>query len=121
MELNIYQRLYEIRKRIEYIQKDTKGHRYSYANETAVLTTIRPLLDEFRVLLEVEMGEPKLFAEGILQTSINFTFINVDNPTEQIHKKNLSARHNGRPKEAWWASNLWSKVLPCQILQYPDR
>lgn len=111
-ELNIYEKLYEVRRKANYLQKDSKGHTYSYVNETSVLGLIRPLLDEYRLLFEVDMSEPNIVYEpipitgskkthipGVLQAKLNFTFVNVDKPSERVEKSLFLQDECGDPKK----------------------
>jgi len=86
-ELNIYQKLVEVRKHVEYVQKSSKGYNFKYANEDAILSAIRPAMDELGLILEFEMLEPKPISEKVCQVGFVFTWINAENPSERIEKK----------------------------------
>jgi len=51
-ELNLKQKLIEIRKKVDFLQKDTKGYNYSYVKEEAILMAIKEKMNELQVLLE---------------------------------------------------------------------
>lgn len=86
-KLNIYQKLVEVRKNVEYVQKSSKGYNFSYANEDAILSAIRPVMDELGLVLEFEMLEPQQVNEKICQVGFVFTWVNAENPEERIEKK----------------------------------
>lgn len=86
-KLNLYQKLIEIRKHVDYIQKSSKGYNYSYADDTAILSVIRPVMDDLGVVLEFEMMEPTQINEKFCQVGFIFTWVNAENPSEQIEKK----------------------------------
>lgn len=57
---NIYQRLLEVRKNVEYLRKEASGFKYSYTKESQVISAIRPAMDEQGLFLEIEMLPPTL-------------------------------------------------------------
>lgn len=50
-ELNLKQKLIEIRKQVEFLQKDTQGYGYKYVSEDKVLFAIKDTMNELGVLL----------------------------------------------------------------------
>jgi len=87
VQLNLYQKLLEVRKNISYIQKTATGHRFKYADETAILSAVRPIMDEHNLFLDFEMEEPKLLENGSVQVCFIFTWVNCDNPDEKLVKR----------------------------------
>jgi len=86
-KLNLYQKLVEVRKSVDYIQKSSKGYNFHYASEDAILSVIRPVMDELGVFLEFEMLEPMQLNDKICQIGFIFTWVNADCPEERIEKK----------------------------------
>jgi len=88
--MNLYQKLVEIRKTVEYIKKEATGHRFKYATEGQLLAAIRPTMDDLSVVLEMDMLEPKwqTLPDGrnIAIIGFEFTWVNADNPEEKIVK-----------------------------------
>lgn len=80
--LNIYEKLIEVRKSVQYLQKETSG-RFSYARESSVLTAIRPKMDELGILLTIDMYEVST-VDKMVTASFRFTFINAEKPEEQV-------------------------------------
>lgn len=84
--LNLYQKLVEIRKQVDYLQKTSKGYNYKYADETAILRSIRPKMDELGVFLEFQMMEPQLLTDKFVQVGFEFTWVDADDPSVKITK-----------------------------------
>lgn len=84
--LNIYEKLLEIRKQVKYIQKNAKGFKFDYADETSILSLLRPHMDKYGLLLEFDMEKPEQVAENVTQVGFIFTWINVESPDEKIQK-----------------------------------
>lgn len=95
---NIYQKLLEIRKKVEYVQKNGQGFGFNYATESQILCAIRPEMDRQGIFLEQEtvslesvMTRSKnkqgewLNIPG-LKATYKFTWIDADNPEERIEK-----------------------------------
>lgn len=49
--MNIHQKIIEVRKCVDYLQKDTKGYNYKYVSEDAVLGKIKDKMTELGLLL----------------------------------------------------------------------
>ena len=50
-KMNIYQKLIEVRKEVEFLVKDEQGFQYKYVSGSSVLNTIRPKMDELGLML----------------------------------------------------------------------
>jgi hypothetical protein len=50
--MNLKQKIIEIRKEVDYLQKDAKGYNYSYVKEENILAAIKGKMNELNVLLE---------------------------------------------------------------------
>lgn len=115
-QLNLHQKLIEIRKAVDYLQKAANGFKYKYVADHQILALIRPVMDDLNVLLEFEM-EPLTCLEKetrthntresltdkqgnpcekvhdstsetpYFQATFVFTFVNADNPEQQIVKR----------------------------------
>jgi hypothetical protein len=97
---NIYQKLVEVRKEVDYLEKEADGHKYKYTKESQILDAIRPKMDEFGVFLEIDMlsleefeftkwhKDSKQFVIGKgLRAEFEFKWVNADDPSEVIAKK----------------------------------
>jgi hypothetical protein len=98
--MNLYQKLVEIRKQVKYAQKSSKGYDFQYANESQILGSIRPKMDELNVFLETEIVSLESIECEMLGTRTNpgnkkvlgvratfkFTWVNADNPSEKSEK-----------------------------------
>jgi len=113
-KMNIYQKLLEVKKRVPYLQKDKKGHNYTYATPSNVLSTLNPILNEVGLLLKSEIIEGK--TERIFQKLKN-TDVYVDGKKEtriiDVHETlfNVSMRmtwvdvESGEKDENLWFSS----------------
>ncbi|MBM7835919.1 ERF family protein [Clostridium sardiniense] len=93
--MNLWQKLIEVRKKIDNFVKDTKGYGYQYVSGSQVLGKIKPKLDELGVILKVETddmvwttydytsskGEGK--TDFVVSGKVKYTWINADNPEER--------------------------------------
>ena len=95
---NIYQKLLEVRKQVQYLKKEASGFKYQYVKESQVLSAIRPKMDELGLLLEVDMMKPEAIGENMLNIGFNFVWINCDNPEEKIAKTMYLQCVQGDPK-----------------------
>jgi hypothetical protein len=90
-QLNLYQKLLEVKKQVPYLQKDKAGHQYQYASPSQVLGVINPLLNEMGIILKTEVVECK--AERIFAKPKAFdVWINKVN-TPQVHDLNETMFH----------------------------
>lgn len=96
-KLNIYQKLLEVRKGIEYLQKSESGQNCKYTAGSIVVGTIRPKIDELGLLLipkitsseysnvtVIEGKDNKEKLKHIVKCDMVYTWINVENPDEQL-------------------------------------
>ena len=51
-DMNLKKKIVEIRKKVDYLQKDTKGYNYSYVKEENILAAIKETMNDLGVLLE---------------------------------------------------------------------
>ena len=88
--MNIYQKLVEVRKSVPYIEKDSKGYQFKYTSSSQVLTKLRTAMDEHGLLLIPRVLEYNLHMkddtrkEYMTELSVEFTWVNADNPEEKI-------------------------------------
>ncbi|MBN8200515.1 ERF family protein [Bacillus sp. NTK034] len=91
-ELNIYQKLIEVRKSVPYLKKESQGHQYQYTGSSQVLASVRAKMDELGLLLIckvlnhnlIEGKTSKGAKEYMTELDIEFTWVNADKPEETI-------------------------------------
>src|SRR5690554_5568003 len=100
-ELNLHQKLVEIRKEIDVFTKDTKGFNYSYVSGSQVLAKIQNKMNELGVLLYPKMKglEYSTFnyqqynkktqqmenrTDFVISGEMQYIWQNADNPAEAI-------------------------------------
>lgn len=66
-QLNIYQKLIEVRKSVPYLQKDTTGPQYQYVGSSQVLASLKAKMDELGLLLI-----PKVVSHNVTESVIEF-------------------------------------------------
>ena len=100
MTMNLFQKLVEIRKSVDYLRKDNKGHQYSYVSSSQVLGALRARMDELGVLLVTKILDTKVTETVVTgkdkfdnekktttyftELTTEMTWINADNPEETL-------------------------------------
>jgi len=90
--LNIYQKLIEVRKVVPYLKKDADGVGFKCVTSSQVLGVLKEKMDSFGLLLipkvvEALVGDHTTKQGGhnyFTQINMIFTWINADNPEEKI-------------------------------------
>lgn len=90
--LNIYQKLIEVRKSVPYLQKESQGHQYQYVGSSQVLSSVRSKMDELGLMLICKVLNHNLIQgttskgakEYMTELDIEFTWVNAENPEEKI-------------------------------------
>lgn len=91
-QLNLYQKIADVKANIDGFTKDTKGYNYSYVSGSQVLHRIRNKMIEHNLLLvpyteneEVtETTNAKGKTEHIVKLKLTYKWINADNPQEVL-------------------------------------
>lgn len=63
--MNIYEKLVEVRKTVEYLQKEAKGAQYSYVSSSQVLGSLRAKMNELGLLLI-----PRVTGHNLLESTV---------------------------------------------------
>lgn len=90
-KLNLWEKLLEIQKELDSMQKDASGFNYKYMSPQQVLDAFRPLIDKHKIILKPECLEQKIIEftndkgkhQFLTSAPYMFTFINVENPEER--------------------------------------
>lgn len=97
--MNIYQKLVEVRKSVDYLKKESNSNQYAYTGSAQVLASVRDKINEMGLLLipritdknlltetieYVEKDKPKKTTTYFTELNMTFTWINSENPDEQI-------------------------------------
>lgn len=91
-KLNIFQKLVEVRKTVEYLKKDTEGYQFKFVSSSQTLGSLRKAMDEYNLLLVPSIFETEIrdhqtskgSHEYFTAIKIKFTWINADQPEEKI-------------------------------------
>jgi hypothetical protein len=86
-QMNLHQKLVEVRKSVVYIKKTEKGHNHSFANGANIIGSIRGKMDELNVLLIPNMESfsvVQLGSKNVVQATISYTWTDADNPKDQL-------------------------------------
>ena len=100
-ELNLYQKIADVKANIEGFTKDTKGYNYSYVSGSQVLHRIRNKMIENNLLLVPKTSEENYkqidvtrfnkkagreitTSEFIVEMKLTYVWINADKPEEQL-------------------------------------
>jgi hypothetical protein len=90
--LNIYQKLIEVRKSVPYLKKESQGHQYQYTGSSQVLASVRAKMDELGLMLICKVLNHNLIQgttskgakEYMTELEMEFTWVNAENPEEKI-------------------------------------
>lgn len=94
-EMNLYQKIIEVRKVASGFSKDTEGFGYKYVSGNQILSKIKEKMNEVGLILQpsAKVGEHQLFcytnSKGLEKVDIQvwggmaYTWINADNPEER--------------------------------------
>lgn len=66
-QMNIYQKLIEVRKSVPYLKKEAEGKQYKYTGSSQVLASVRAKMDELGLLLI-----PRITGKEISESQIEF-------------------------------------------------
>jgi hypothetical protein len=91
-ELNIYQKLIEVRKSVPYLKKESQGHQYQYTGSSQVLAAVRTKMDELGLMLICKVLGHNLIQgttskgakEYMTELDLEFTWVNAEKPEEMI-------------------------------------
>lgn len=100
-ELNLYQKIADVKANIEGFTKDTKGYNYSYVSGSQVLHRIRNKMIENNILLVPKTSEENYqqvqvtrfnqkakreitTSEFVVEMKLTYVWINADKPEEQL-------------------------------------
>lgn len=97
-DLTLEQKILEIRKSVQYLQKSTEGHRYTYVKESDVLAEIRPKMDELGVLLIQDMVSFQI-VDGLAVAEFKHEWIDVDDVNAKISCSITLTDQAGDPKK----------------------
>lgn len=97
--MNLYQKLVEVKKHVEYLKKESKGFQYNYVGSSQVLGSLRDKMNELNLLLVPSVtrtnvvadtiettdknGQPKHTATYFTEVWMDMTWINADQPDER--------------------------------------
>ena len=106
VEMNLWQKMSKLRKRVEVMQKDASGYNYKYLSEESILAKITNMMEKYEISLvpkiipgtlkvePVSLVQKKFTKDGTLydnvtneylvQAEMEFTWVNNANPEEKI-------------------------------------
>ena len=87
--MNLYKKLLEVRKGVDYLQRSSEGEKFSYVSSGDVLSSVRDKLNEMGIILEPHVVDKKVsIAEKtgriFTQLDMMFVWVNVDQPEEKV-------------------------------------
>ena len=90
--MNLYEKLVEIRKSVDYLKKENQGHGFKFTSSSQVIMSIRESMNEHGVLLipsvtghvvsdhETSKGKHWYFTELVME----FEWVNAENPADRF-------------------------------------
>lgn len=88
--MNIYQKLLEVKKHVDFLKKDTKGHQFLYNPSSQVIASVRDKMNEVGLFLECRIESPVLHSKNenekqyLTELFMKMIWVNVDKPDERI-------------------------------------
>lgn len=95
-ELNLYQKIADVKANIDGFTKDTKGYNFSYVSGSQILHRIREKMIEHKLLLipnttneqwtthTYKNKKGNEVIDFVVEMDLNYTWINADKPEEQL-------------------------------------
>ena len=95
-ELNLYQKIADVKANIDGFTKDTKGYNFSYVSGSQILHRIREKMIEHKLLLipsttneqwtthTYKNKKGNEVIDFVVEMDLNYTWINTDKPEEQL-------------------------------------
>ena len=117
--MNLWQKLIEVRKSVPYLKKDNKGFQFQYVSSSQALGSLRSAMDQHGVLLVpkivstnvTEKATKKDGSQIFTELNMEFTWINADDPQEQIacpwYGQGLDTGEKGVGKAATYAEKYF--------------
>lgn len=92
---NLYQRILDVKANIEGFTKDAEGYKYNYVEGSQILHKIRKKMEDNSLLLfpsvkQASYSEIEVVVKGkkkpniLVQMDMTYTFLNADNPEQQL-------------------------------------
>lgn len=111
--LNLNQKLVKIGQSVEYLQKKVEGvHKNKYIDSAELLKAIRVKMNEYNVLLIIDIVDPKTDKDGngfTFQSVINYTWINSDTKESLEIKWFATGIHRSDPSMAFGSALTYSE------------
>ena len=123
--LNLYQKLAKIRKPVEVMQRNKSGFGYKYVTDTELLAKISGLMDKYGVSLvpsvvpnstkvepysyeKIKGGKTEIINEILVHGDMKYTWVNNDNPNEQIVVDWVMVGHQGDGSQGFGSALTYS-------------
>lgn len=123
--LNLYQKLAKIRKPVEVMQRNKSGFGYKYVTDTELLAKISGLMDKYGVSLvpsvvpnstkvepysyeKTKGGKTEIVNEILVHGDMKYTWVNNDNPDEQIVVDWVMVGHQGDGSQGFGSALTYS-------------
>ena len=98
--MNIYEKLLQIKKSVEYLKKERKSQQYDFVSSSQVIAALRDNMNEQKLLLIPNVEEAKfntivektnakgnLTADLLTEVFITYTWVNAEKPEETLSVK----------------------------------
>jgi hypothetical protein len=83
-KLNIYQKLIEVRKQVEYLKKDAKGYNFTYTSGSSILSALRPELDRQGIVIITKLINPEIRDGNLFVSGVEYELVNAENPEDRF-------------------------------------
>ncbi|WP_237687845.1 ERF family protein [Mammaliicoccus lentus] len=120
MVKNLYQRILDVKANIEGFTKDTEGYKYNYVEGSQILHKIRKKMEDNSLLLfpsvkQASYSEIQVLVNGkkkpniLVQMDMTYTFLNTDNPEEQLVIPFFAIGHQDDTSKAYGTSLTYAE------------
>lgn len=109
---NLYQRILDVKANIEGFTKDAEGYKYNYVEGSQILHKIRKKMEDNCLLLfpsvkQASYSEIEVLVKGkkkpniLVEMDMTYTFLNADNPEEQLEIPFFAIGHQDDASKAY--------------------
>lgn len=106
--LNIYQKIVEVRRSIQHLSKDAASHHHKYISGDNLLSAIRPKMDELNIILLTKVIDHK--RDGmIVDLTIEYHFVNADHPEDCFIIPWYATGRQNDPSQSFGAAMTYSE------------
>lgn len=124
--MNIYERLLEVRKGINYLQKENAGFDYKYVSSSQTLASVRGLLNEHGIMIiprvtgsKMRQYETKKGHAWMTELKIKYSLVNASDPNDCVELTFYAQGSDGAEKGIGKALTYAEKYMLLKLFNIP--